>query len=173
MQVFFASIIFQVLWFVAVLGRDQWQWILLASVAILWLTLIKRFGNKVTPLIRFSLIGICVDSVNQLVGVLDFDTALLPLWLVGLWFLLAWYFVFLARFLNRLAPSFVPVLFMISGASSYMAAIALAAATHQYSIVTTAVILAIEWFLLGVVAIRVIGHVQTMDVVDSDSHRAH
>lgn len=159
MKVFVASVIFQVLWFLAVVGRDDWQWILLASVATLWLFLVKRLGHKVKPLLVFSFVGICLDSVNQLFGVLDFDSTILPLWMVLLWLLFSWYLVFLSSFLNRISAYLVPFLFMVSGTFSYFVAISFAAATHQYSVVITAVILATEWFLLGALAKRVIRYV--------------
>jgi hypothetical protein len=162
---------FQVLWFLAVLGREDWQWLLLMTVAVLWFLLFRQRAQGVLPLLVLSLFGILVDSLNLYWGVLEFGQPRLPLWMLGLWLLFSWYLAFLGPVMNRFSPHLVLIAYMVGGSLSYFAAIRLFAATTSYSLPITLTVLACEWLVIGVIAIRAIHYVETFAIRRADSLR--
>lgn len=76
---------FDLVWFVAVVGRDPW---LLAAFAV---ALVQLALSTRSPLFQWRyyvlllLMGLALEAVVVAVGILRFDGGLMPWWLVALW----------------------------------------------------------------------------------------
>ncbi|MEB0024246.1 DUF2878 domain-containing protein [Pseudomonas sp. MH9.2] len=85
------ALLFQIGWFVCVLGGNS-PWLLIAAgvlcVHLLWISSWQAEGKL---LISVTLVGTLLDSALQTLGVFDFDSGgpLIPLWLILLWAVLA------------------------------------------------------------------------------------
>ena len=82
----FNLVFFNAMWLLCVLGRNELLWLsvpLLAAYASLLLVAGKL---QITQLLLPALVGLTVDSVMVIGGLLEFNSQqLLPLWLVMLW----------------------------------------------------------------------------------------
>ncbi|MGX9418310.1 DUF2878 domain-containing protein [Vibrio sp. RC27] len=163
MRVFIISVVFQILWFVAVIGRERYEWALLLVVTALWLVLLWQGRKEIKLLFFFAALGIGIDMVTHSIDILVFDNSAFPIWLVSLWLLFAWYMVFLLPMLKKVPRATVPILFMVGGVFSYAAAMKFSAFTTSYSLPITFSVFAIQWATLGLIAMRIIYYVETID----------
>lgn len=79
-------LLFDLVWFAAVIGREDWIWITLALV-VGQLVLTWSSGRWQPRLIvQLALGGLLLEAILATMGLIDFSgDALLPLWLVLLW----------------------------------------------------------------------------------------
>ncbi len=79
---------FQCIWFVAILGREQTQWLLLALLFV-HLALFKDWKTETKLMLLCGSVGVLLDSLFAWHGVFNFaePTTLLPIpvWLVAIW----------------------------------------------------------------------------------------
>ncbi|MEF1282667.1 DUF2878 domain-containing protein [Vibrio sp. M250220] len=163
---------FQIIWFVAVIGQTSWHWLTLLLVTFTLLITAMRSEFAWKKLAVIVAVGISVDSVNMALGLLHFEQGYLPLWLVSLWVIFAWYCYFLYPVVSQYPLSIVSVIGGIGGALSYSAGEKLNAVTFGLPIVLTAGILLIEWTIMVLLIFKVYGyenHPDTRHLSSSDS----
>ncbi|NIY83807.1 DUF2878 domain-containing protein [Vibrio hepatarius] len=142
------SVWFQSFWFLAVLGNQQWQWL---SALLAAFTLLGSYLQQEIKLERVAVlvaVGIGLDFSNAQLGLLMFDTAFLPVWLVSLWLMFAWYAYFLLQKLSCLSVWSISLLGGVGGALSYIAGEKLGAVEFGFGIEATAAILLSEWLAM-------------------------
>ncbi|SJL83309.1 DUF2878 domain-containing protein [Vibrio palustris] len=147
-QLLVISIWFQALWFMAVLGQTEWQW---GSTALLGVTLVaslKCNQSRWRWWAGVTLIGIVLDSLNTLLGLFQFTTAVIPIWLMVLWGAFAWYSWYLMPIMTRW-PRPIQVLGSgLSGSLSYLAGAHWQAVELPQGQVISVIILILEWAIL-------------------------
>ncbi len=156
---------FQVMWFIAVLGTYQWQWVLLALVAMTYA--ISWSSLPVFKLFAVVLTGLFLDTLNVHFGLLEFSTWHLPIWLVGLWLGFAWYAYALFPVIIKYSYTIVAPLAGLAGALSYLAGAKLGAAEINSQWLTLSVLF-IEWCLITVFVLRLFSSEKSI-IVESNS----
>jgi len=162
---------FQIIWFGAILGRDDWQYLTLFVVVI---TLLASFYKGLVPWPKLALvvsIGVLVDFSHYSLGLFQFEQLHFPLWLFALWLIFAWYAAFLLPFLSQYPLPLVATVGGIAGTLSYVAGEKLGAVTFGLPIFSMTAILMIEWTLLTALIIRVYGyenHINNSDIFRAD-----
>ena len=145
---------FQCIWLLSVLGQERFQW-LAVSITLATIVLTYRpLAFSMTKLILLLLVGLGIDSVNVASQLLIFDVALLPVWLLALWGIFAWYALFLAKFLTHYPVLLVSVVGGVAGALSYFAGFKIGAVTLGFSLPVTLAILCAEWVLIVLLILR-------------------
>jgi len=81
-------LLYQGIWFSAVLGRTPYAWIPFALVAVHFL-LCKSRSRELAIVFACSALGLCVDTALTLFGVFVFDPEPsmlpIPIWLIAIW----------------------------------------------------------------------------------------
>lgn len=149
MTLLLSSFWFQLLWFAAVLGREQYQWPLLLVVCLTCLVSLWRSDIPLSFVLGLLVAGLAIDSLNQHYHLLEFTSSHLPLWLAGLWLIFAWYCWQLRHLLIRLPLLIVSMAGAAGGAASYFAGYKLGAVEWPKDHTDTFLILFSEWFLLS------------------------
>ncbi|MGP8304649.1 DUF2878 domain-containing protein [Vibrio sp. YIC-376] len=158
MRVLVASTWFQICWFAAVLGTYQWQWL---TVCLTLLTIAYCILSNATSLKGIAIvtaIGLALDSLNQQFTLLIFQTVWLPIWLLCLWVVFAWYARQLISVLHRFPKIFVSIVGGLGGGASYFAGYKLHSVEFGYSVNLSLVILFIEWCAVMVLILKVYGN---------------
>lgn len=83
-KTWFNAIWFQSTWFSCVLGRDALLPLTLTLLA-LHFTLVDSAREEARQLLPIVAIGVGVDTLLSVIGIFDFGSVLLPLWLMALW----------------------------------------------------------------------------------------
>ncbi len=152
------SVWFQSFWFLAVLGNQQWQW---SSALLAACTLLGSYLQHEIKLQRVALLvvaGIGLDFGNAQLGLLIFETTFLPVWLVSLWLVFAWYAYFLLQQLSRFSVWSISLLGGVGGALSYIAGEKLGAVEFGFGIEVTMAILFSEWLAMFWLIQKVYGY---------------
>ncbi len=148
--VLYNVVLFQVLWFTAVLGANQY----LLAVALLLALHLYWCSNRRAELFLLltgATAGIVCDSIMAIAGVYVFasgaQTLPIPWWLIGLWL------GFAATLRHSMAPLMQkPVLFtvlsMVAAPLSYLAAAKLGAVEFPFGQLITAVVVGLYWAVL-------------------------
>ena len=148
--VLYNVVLFQVLWFTAVLGANQY----LLAVALLLALHLYWCSNRRAELFLLltgATAGIVCDSIMAMAGVYVFATGTqtlpIPWWLIGLWL------GFAATLRHSMAPLMQkPVLFtllsMVAAPLSYLAAAKLGAVEFPLGPLKTAVVVGLYWAVL-------------------------
>lgn len=149
---------FQVVWFIAVWGNAQFQWLtiicVIATVAVALFS--GRFSWK--PLVGLWFAGIVLDTFNMAAGLFIFASSFLPIWLIALWAIFIWYAHFIAPIVSQYPPFIVSMIGGLAGGASYFAGFKLGAVTFSYSLLITLTILFIEWMLFIYLVLKVLNH---------------
>ncbi|WP_111641743.1 DUF2878 domain-containing protein [Marinimicrobium alkaliphilum] len=115
--------LFEIGWFVCVLGGTAWALPYTAAVVVWHLGWFAP-RREAWPLVLALLLGLLHDNVLGFFGVLDYDGAFAPVWLACLWVLMATTFGHsLAWFYQR--PAVAAVFGSLGGALAYMGGIVL------------------------------------------------
>jgi hypothetical protein len=155
-SVLIASIWFQALWFLAVLGREATLIPLFMLVVATYIWSIKQQTLTVSIVLIFAM-GFAVDFMNYRVGLYHFDGANLlglPLWLTLLWCMFAWYAVMMKPVINRFHPLVVIGFSAVGGTLSYLAGARFGAVGLPFGTLHSASVLAVEWVLIAFVIIK-------------------
>lgn len=158
MRVLFASTWFQLCWFAAVLGTYQWQWLTVCFTLLTIAYCALRDAAALKPIAVVSIFGLALDSINQQFSLLLFPTLWIPLWLLCLWVMFAWYASQLKSVLYRFPKTYVSVVGGFGGGASYFAGYKLQAVNFGYDVMFTLGILFIEWFVVTLLILRVHGN---------------
>ena len=157
-QLLLVSTWFQIIWLVAVVGNDNWQWL---TVSLVTLTIVISYlyaGFHLFKPAIVVLLGITLDYLNLSVGLFEFDAPSFPLWLVGLWGIFAWYAFYLQSVLTRYPLYLVSLVGGIGGSLSYVAGANLGAVTFSLPLPYMFAILFLQWFAVVYVIMKVLGH---------------
>ncbi|MEF1291409.1 DUF2878 domain-containing protein [Vibrio sp. M260118] len=160
---------FQVIWFCAVIGNYDLQYVTLSLVT---LTLIVFAVKATFSWIKYAVIvalGLAVDFTNLTIGWLQFESGHFPLWLFALWLIFAWYAYFLHPILSQYPLILVSMVGGVGGALSYAAGESLGAVSFGVSTFTMVGILFVEWSLLIGIIIKVYGY----ESANNSSHLPH
>ncbi|OLQ88089.1 zinc ABC transporter permease [Vibrio panuliri] len=139
------STLFQLVWFLAVLGREYWQWLTLVIVVGMLLMTVRVQGFKWWPWLLLTLTGVTLDSLNVSFGLLIFDHHWLPMWLILLWAAFCWYAYFLTQVVSQYPLWLVSIVGGLAGAASYLAGYKLGAVSLGVSLPVAIVLFFIEW----------------------------
>lgn len=143
------SLLFELIWWCAVWGQADWQWLTFALVCIAWFTMARHKPSHLWPVILLAAIGILVDSFNGYIGVFIFNTDYpLPFWLVILWAGFAWYSRLLIPAVQHHSHGLIILLGGLGGAVSYWAGYRFAAVDFQWAVLTVMSILFVQWAAL-------------------------
>ncbi|MBA5762574.1 DUF2878 domain-containing protein [Vibrio sp. 404] len=163
---------FQLLWCLAVLGRDTWQWF---TVMLVVMTLIfsawRGDFNWRTGFILL-MFGVVIDIVNTTIGLLVFDAApwssyiALPIWLLALWAIFSWYAQFLVPMLSRYPLLIVSIVGGLAGAASYIAGYKLDAVSLGFSTSVAFAIFFIEWSVIVLLCMKILNIEAVQDEKD-------
>ena len=149
-SVLYNIVLFQVLWFTAVLGANQSLFgvVLLLALHLIWCT---NRRAELFLLLTAAAAGIACDSIMAMAGVYVFvsgtQTLPIPWWLIGLWL------GFAATLRHSMAPLMKkPVLFsvlsIVAAPLSYLAAAKLGAVEFPLGQLTTALVVGLYWAVL-------------------------
>ncbi|MZI95099.1 MULTISPECIES: DUF2878 domain-containing protein [Vibrio] len=144
MVVFCASVWFQLLWFLCVMGQTEWQWWALGGAVGTWLLHIV-WGKWCWHLVIFSGLGIGLDGLNIHFDLFRFAADGFPIWLMSVWIAFAWYCHFLVPVLSRWPKLLMAMVGGLGGVTSYYAGLELGAVTFTYSLTVTLAILFLQW----------------------------
>jgi hypothetical protein len=142
------SLWFQVLWFLAVIGRQDFEIILGVAILMTLVISINKQQINMRWLLLVVLLGIGLDSMNVYLGIYQFDTQWIPSWLVGLWTIFAWYAYQLRELLIKYSQWLVLPVAAIGATLSYFAGMKLGAVAWPLTLTTTAIVVTIEWLLM-------------------------
>jgi hypothetical protein len=154
-SILIASVWFQALWFVAVLGRETTIVPLLGLVFATYLWSLKRRTLTVSMAMIF-VIGFVVDVINFKLGLYQFEGShllMLPSWLVLLWCMFAWYAVIMKPVINSVHPMIIVGFSAVGGTLSYLAGARFGAVELPFGILTSAMVLLVEWALFAFIII--------------------
>jgi len=141
---------YQAIWFIAILGREQFEWLLLTLIA-LHVYFCKERIIEAKALALCSAIGIAVDTVLTWTGIFIFSptpTLLpIPLWLVDIWIGFA---ATLRHSLSYLiGRPFIGVALAAIGAPlSYLAGMKLGAVEFGLSSIDAALLIGVLWCVM-------------------------
>lgn len=154
---------FQLLWFLAVMGQAQLQYLTLSLVIITMLATAININIEWKKLVAIMIFGSLLDYFNIAIGWFEFDQTGIPYWLIALWAIFAWYAYFLYPYVNQYPAAIVLAVGGIAGSLSYVAGSKLGAVSFGLSLSATAIILFVEWVLVIAVILKVYGYESDTD----------
>lgn len=149
-------LLFQAIWFVAILGREDLEW-LVAALLVAHVLLVADLVKELRVILPCAAIGIAVDAVLTLSGVFIFDPAPavlpIPFWLLGIWL------AFVATFRHSMSYLLAKPLIAIPAAAiaaplSYLAGMSLGAVSFGLDTASTVIVLGLLWACMMAVFIR-------------------
>ncbi len=149
---------FQIIWFCAVIGNYDLQYVTLSLVT---LTLVVFAVKATFSWIKYAVIvasGVAVDFTNLTIGWLQFESGHFPVWLFALWLIFAWYAYFLYPILSQYPLTLVSMLGGVGGVLSYAAGESLGVVSFGASTFTMVGILFVEWTLIIALIMKVYGY---------------
>jgi len=149
---------FQVIWFCAVIGNYDLQYLTLSLVV---LTLVYSAAKVTLNWFKYVIVvclGVAVDFTNLTIGWFQFQHEYFPVWLFALWLIFAWYAYFLYPILSQYPLTVVSMVGGIGGTLSYIAGESLGAVSFGASTFTMVSILLVEWTLIIALIVKVYGY---------------
>lgn len=138
-------VLFNVLWFTAVSGRNDALWLsgLLLAAQVIYSLYVAKV--RLTLILQLLAVGLLLEAIATAMGTIDFVGGLLPLWLVVLW---GGFAAMAPVALDWLAakPLLAALLGAVSGPFSYWVGVGLGAGTPN-SLIMMIVIYAAVWAL--------------------------
>jgi hypothetical protein len=143
-------IAFQLLWFSAVLGRNDWLLLSLLLIALHFA--FSPSGRSDWRVLPIALIGIAADALLTASGVFRFDG--MPLWLALIWVGFVLSLGHSLAWLRRLPLFALAPLGALAGSASYIAGWRLDAIDLPLGLTASIIALAILWSILLPVLVR-------------------
>ncbi len=169
-RLFVISLWFQVIWLMAVLGQESWQWItLLLGLMTLGYSVFTR-SRDIGKIVLLGTVGIAVDWLNSALGLLVFKSAYVPVWLAVLWFVFIWYARQWLPQLYRYPQIWVVLCTGSCGTFSYWAGYRLSAVGFSYPVVSTIAVLSVQWCFIGWLIMRVFANDDSNSINNLDGH---
>jgi len=169
-RLFVVSLWFQLVWLVAVLGQDKWQWVTLVLGSA---TLVYALINERADVINIIAVGACgmaLDYLNSIAGLLVFNTSYIPVWLAVLWLVFMWYAKQWAAVIRQYNKVWVMLFVGCCGALSYWAGYRFSAVDFSYPVLWTLMVLVIQWCCISWLIMRVLvnGDTSSVNSIGSD-----
>ncbi|EKO3708264.1 DUF2878 domain-containing protein [Vibrio metschnikovii] len=153
------SLLFEIIWWSAVWGQADWQWLTLVLVIIAWLSMAYTQLTSLFPVMLLAGAGVLLDIINGAIGLFVFPTEHpIPFWLVILWCGFAWYARLLIPAIQHHSPRWIIILGGLGGAVSYWAGYRFAAVDFQWTVLTVMGILFVQWAGLTWCLLKVFSH---------------
>ncbi|WP_217554556.1 DUF2878 domain-containing protein [Vibrio metschnikovii] len=153
------SLLFEVIWWSAVWGQTDWQWLTLVLVIIAWLSMAYTQLTSLFPVMLLAGAGVLLDIINGAIGLFVFPTEHpIPFWLVILWCGFAWYARLLIPAIQHRSPRWIIILGGLGGAVSYWAGYRFAAVDFQWTVLNVMGILFVQWAGLTWCLLKVFSH---------------
>ena len=144
-----SSLWFQVMWFVAVIGREgTFVWLLIGTLITLAYCAYENV-KKIWLIIVLSTLGVGLDFLNGYAGLFTFPKNHFPVWLIMLWVIFGWYAVQMKDLVNRTPQRLVLLLVSLSGGLSYFAGYKVGAVAWGLGVAVSLPVLFLEWLLLA------------------------
>ncbi|EGU32249.1 hypothetical protein VII00023_15176 [Vibrio ichthyoenteri ATCC 700023] len=158
-----ASTWFQLIWFLAVVGSERWQWLALVCLLMTLALSVKFHPLNWQKWGALTLFGVGVDMVNASAGILIFNSFAIPLWLVVLWGMFMWYAQFLVPAVSRYPLILVSLVGGIAGSLSYIAGYKLGAVQFGYSTLFTFFWFFLVWVMVTLLCVRSLNNEKPSD----------
>lgn len=144
---------YQGVWFTAILGREDYEWLLAALIAV-HLLMCPDWRKETRLMAMCAALGIAADSALTLNGLYIFDPAPevmpIPLWLMGLWLGFAGTLNHSLSYLVA-RPKLASVAALVAAPFSYFAGARFGAVTFALDPLPTAMTIGITWaFLIAI-----------------------
>lgn len=139
------AVLYQLIWFVCILGTGRYQWLGLLLLALHFI-LSKRRRDDAILMVKVVLIGLVVDGLLKALGLFSFtaDAFPIPLWLITIWAAFATMPHHSLSWLKRRTP--LAILFGATGGPlAYWAGVRLDAASFGWSTPLSLFCLALVW----------------------------
>jgi hypothetical protein len=140
-------ILFQSIWFAAILGQEQLEW-LVALLLITHVLLSANLTNELKVVLLCAAIGVAVDTALTLAGVFIFDPTPsvlpIPFWLVGIWLGFAGTFRHSMTYLVAKPLIAIPAA-TVAAPLSYLAGMSMGAVSFGLDITSTAMVVGLLW----------------------------
>ena len=148
---------FDLVWFLAVWGREDWLWLTALSVALLYVTAWRYLWARRIQLALLIGVGLLAEYLVVSAGILSFTgTDYLPHWLILLWFgFWAMALVVFTWLQNRYWLALIAGL--IFGPITYFAGVRLGAASMETSFIWVGFSYSLMWGLLMLLVVKLIG----------------
>ncbi|WP_459778454.1 DUF2878 domain-containing protein [Photobacterium sp. R1] len=118
-----SGLVFNLFWGVAVVGQNDWLWLLGLSLLTCW----GRYPQSLFFVLPVAMLGCAMDSLLLWLGIYQFEGGLIPLWLAALWLGFTSFLWFIHRNLRRYSVVILLFAGSLGGASSYLAGLKLGA----------------------------------------------
>ncbi|QXO19296.1 DUF2878 domain-containing protein [Vibrio ostreae] len=149
------SVWFELIWLLAVLGQEQWQWLTTLLVVVTLLFSAWRLSVAVGRICAVAVTGIAIDVANMHLGLFFFINPHLPVWLIALWFIFVWFAAFAIPALSHLPSWLVIIATGLGGALSYWAGYRFGAVGFGLPVFYTVLALFLEWLGVSLLLIKV------------------
>ncbi len=141
------SLWFQAGWFLAVAGRESYLLITCLWVGASYLWQWHKARQRLREMGLLAMLGLVVDQSNIAIGIMDFEQAWLPVWMVCLWLLFAWYASHFVDAFTRWPSYWLCLLVAVSATFSYYAGSALGAVILASPF--SALVLFLQWLIIA------------------------
>ncbi|MBT1064989.1 DUF2878 family protein [Bowmanella sp. Y26] len=152
---------FQVCWFTAVLGQNDWVWLIMLLLIAHLLSQSPKMGDW-PVLVSCAAIGISTDILLTKLAFFAFSPSpvlAIPVWLMGLWLAFAGTLSYGLRWLQP-HTFLASVLGAVFGPLSYYAGMQLGAVQFEHRLFFTMLVLALVWALLMPLFCYIAAHFQ-------------
>jgi len=151
-ELLIVGVVFNSYWLLAVLGQSHYQWLLVICLLGCWWLYRGAW--------RFALIlgtaGILMDTVLSQLGLFQFQTAILPLWLVLLWLGFGSFVWVMRRTIAVYSYYVVIGIGGVGGMMSYLAGYRLGAVNWPLGIAITAMIVLVIWLCFSALMLKLL-----------------
>lgn len=148
MAFFVLSLWFQAGWFLAVAGRESYLLLTLAWVGMSYVWQWRHQSQTMLSMVAFALFGMALDQANIYFGILDFSQTWLPVWMIGLWLLFAWYGSHFVAAFAHWPKRWLCLLVATSATLSYYAGSALGAVSFESMRLSLTVLFG-QWLIIA------------------------
>lgn len=146
------GLLFNVYWLIAVLGQQAYVWVLVLLFSACWWSfpLMGRYAFSI------ACAGILMDGTLSAFNIFEFQTALIPFWLIMLWLGFGAFVWYMKETIVKQSVFFIGMLGGVGGAMSYFAGYRLQAVQWPFGVELTLPILFVSWFLFSMAVVTMI-----------------
>ncbi|RUO31685.1 hypothetical protein CWE12_01425 [Aliidiomarina sedimenti] len=145
--------LFDLIWFLAVWGREQWLWLTIGLVVVLYLSAWRYLWARRRTLALYIVLGLAAEYLVVQAGIISFTgTDHLPWWLVVLWFGFAAMAMVVFTWLRE-RYVLAAIAGLVFGPVTYFAGVGLGAAQLEVDAFWVGVTYSLVWALLMMVLV--------------------
>lgn len=151
-----AFVIFDFVWLSAVLGRENWIWLTVLLIVLMFAATPKQLWHRRKAFLIIVVAGLGAELLTVIGGVIQFTgTEWLPAWLILLWFGFAGMALMMFDWLRGRAW-LAAILGGVFGPITYFAGTRIGAAELQVEPFIAAVVYVVMWALLMILVARLV-----------------